>query len=76
MSAAASNTSAEGVKALYNEGVKALYNEVIATLIGASIVEAPHNSVPYFNPVVKSEVPNSFMMNNKQKYKYVPYNSS
>jgi hypothetical protein len=57
MSAAASDISAEGVKALYNE--------VTATLIGASTVEAPHNSVPYFNTVVKSEVPDGFAMNNK-----------
>ena len=65
MSAAANDITAEGVKALYNE--------VIEKLIAVSVVEAPHNSLPYFNPVVKSEVPDGYTMNNKQKYKYVAY---
>jgi hypothetical protein len=48
MSAAENNISAEGVKALYQE--------VIEKLIAVSLVEVPHNSLPYFNPIVKSEV--------------------
>jgi len=55
------------------EGVKALYEEVIEKLVAVSEVEAPQNSLPYFNPILKNEVPDGFTKNNNQKYKYVVF---
>jgi len=55
------------------EGVKALYEEVIDKLVAISKVEDPQNSLPYFNPILKNEVPDGFTKNNNQKYKYVAF---
>jgi hypothetical protein len=34
------------------DGVKVLYEEVINKLVAVSEVEAPQNSLPYFNPIL------------------------
>ncbi len=67
MSATANNISAEGVKLLYDY--------VIDRLIAASEVEPSKNILPFFNPILKNEVPDGYTKNNKQKYKYCSQNS-
>jgi hypothetical protein len=52
------------------EGVNAFYEDVIDMLAAVSEVKAPWNCLPYFNPMLKNEVPDGFTKNNSQKCKY------
>lgn len=57
------------------EGVTALYEQVLDELLAASAIEPAVNSNPFFNPVMKNEIPDGYTRNNNPKFKYVPFKS-
>jgi hypothetical protein len=57
------------------EGVTALYEQVLDELLAASAIELVVNLNPFFNPVMKNEIPDGCTRNNNPKFKYVPFKS-
>jgi hypothetical protein len=58
-----------------SESIRALYDEVLEKLISASTIEPPQNSLPFFDPIIKNEIPGGYTRNNNPKFKYVPFKS-
>jgi hypothetical protein len=57
------------------EGVTALYEQVLDELLASSAIEPAVNLNPFFNPVMKNEIPDGYTRNNNPKFKYVPFKS-